>query len=114
MVREKSMVTLPSTLERSSTQCQVMQELATPDQGEGLHKHNGTTSGLARWSSTVGGKVGRGLGHGDATQLQQEDLAELHLQVSVQTGEAVWDVHDDDEGGVLCPHQPQSPPCTVT
>ena len=103
------MVTLPSTLERSSTLCQVMQELATPDQGEGLHKHNGTTSGLARWSSTVCGKVGRGLGHDNVTQLQQEGLAELHLQLSVQTGEAVWDVHDDDEGGVLCPHLAQSP-----
>ena len=77
--------------------------------GEGLHKHNGTTSGLARRSSTVGGKVGRGLGHDNVTQLHQEGLAELHLQVSVKTGEVVWDVHDDDEGGVLCPHLAQSP-----
>lgn len=30
--------------------------------------------------------------HGDATQLQQQGLAELHLHGSVQTGEALRDV----------------------
>ena len=54
-----------------------------------------------------------GLVHGDATQLQQQGLAELHLHGSVQTGEALGDVPYDDGGGVLCPHQPQSPPCTA-
>jgi hypothetical protein len=57
----------------------------------------------------VGGKVGRGLGHDNVTQLQQEGLAELHLQVSVKTEKVVWDVYDDDEGGVLCPRLAQSP-----
>ena len=33
-----------------------------------------------------------GLVHGDATQLQQQGLAELHLHGSVQTGEALRDV----------------------
>ena len=51
--------------------------------------------------------------HGDATQLQQQGLAELHLHGSVQTGETLGDVSYDDGGGVLCPHQPQSPPCTA-
>ena len=89
-----------------------MQELAAPNQGEGLHKHNGLGSKVVQHCAGEGWEGG--LGHGDATQLQQEGLAELHLQVSVQTGEAVGDVPADDEGGVLCPHQPQSPPCTVT
>ena len=44
-----------------------------------------------------------GLVHGDATQLQQQGLAELYLHGSVQTGETVGDVPYDDGGGVLCP-----------
>ena len=92
-----------------------MQELAAPGKGEGLPKHDGTTAGLG--SKVVQHCKGEGweggLGHGDATQLQQKGLAELHLHASVQAGEAVGDVHDDDRGGVLCPHLPQSPPCTV-
>ena len=45
-----------------------------------------------------------GLVHGDATQLQQQGLAELHLHGNVQTGEGLGDVPYDDGGGVLCPH----------
>jgi hypothetical protein len=59
----------------------------------------------------VRGKVGRGVL--DMVMLQQQSLAELHLHASVQASEAVGDVQEDDGGGVLCPHQPQSPPCTV-
>ena len=44
MLSNHFMVTLPSTLEMSSSLCHVMQELAEPDQGEGLHKHNGLGS----------------------------------------------------------------------